>query len=125
VVSVASDSLSLPCFTLWSEGLLAKLGAMVGAQDIDFDTHPEFSNSYVLKGDDVSAIRDFFDVEKLQFFAKRKGAYVETASDRYIYFRGKHRKPEQIRELMTEGYSASAMFGGLSPNESSSDSYGV
>ncbi|MCP4784731.1 MAG: hypothetical protein GY903_03035 [Fuerstiella sp.] len=125
VVSVESDSLSLPRFTLWSEGLWAKLGAMMGAQDIDFDEHPEFSKSFVLKGDDVTAIRDFFDVEKLDFFAERKGAYVETAPHQFIYFRGKRRKPEQIRELMTEGYSAYAIFGGRSPSESSPDSYDV
>ncbi len=125
VVSVESDSLSLPSFTLWSEGLLAKLGAMMGAQDIDFDEHPEFSKSFVLKGDDVPAIRDFFDVEKLDFFAERRGAYIETAPNLFIYFRGKRRKPEQIRELMTDGYTAYAVFGGRSPNGSSPDSYDV
>ncbi|MEO2016513.1 MAG: hypothetical protein ABGZ53_19315 [Fuerstiella sp.] len=125
VVSMESNSLSLPNFTLWPEGLLAKLGAMMGAQDIDFDEHPEFSKSFVLKGDDVPAIRDFFDVEKLDFFTERKGAYVETAPNHFIYFRGRRRKPEQIRELMTEGYSAYAMFGGHSPSGSSPDSYDV
>ena len=123
VVSVESDSLCLPGFTLWPEGLLSKLGAMIGAQDIDFDEHPEFSKSFVLKGDDESAIRDFLDIEKLDFFAERKGAYMETARNRFIYFRGKRRKPEQIRDLMTEGYSAYAMFGGRSPGGSSRDTF--
>jgi hypothetical protein len=125
VVSVESDSLCLPRFTLWPEGLLSKLGAMVGAQDIDFDEHPEFSKSFVLKGDDESAIRDFLDIEKLEFFAERKGAYMETAADRFVYFRGKRRKPEQIRELMTAGYTAYAMFGGRSPGSSVPETFDV
>lgn len=123
VVSIESDSLCLPCFTLRPEGLLSKLGAMIGAQDIDFDEHPEFSKSFVLKGDDESAIRDFLDIEKLDFFAARKGAYMETARNRFIYFRGKRRQPDQIRELMTAGYTAFAMFGGRSPGGSSPDTF--
>jgi len=125
LISLESDSLSLPRFTLWPERLLSKLGAMIGAQDIDFVEHPEFSKSFVLKGDDESAIRDFLDVEKLDFLAERKGAYIETAPDRFIYFRGKRRKPERIRELMTEGYSAYAMFGGRSSGGSAPDTFDV
>jgi len=123
VISLESDSLNLPCFTLWPEGLLSKLGAMIGGQDIDFVEHPEFSKSFVLKGDDESAIRDFLDVEKLDFLAERKGAYMETGSNRFVYFRGKRRKPEQIRELMTAGYTAYALFGGRSSGGSVPDTF--
>ena len=79
VVAFEHDSLSLPKFTLSPEGLFSKIGAAIGFQDIDFDEHSEFSKSFVLKGEDEPAIRNFFDRDKLEFFAQRKEAGMRAA----------------------------------------------
>ena len=114
VVAFEHDSLSLPKFTLSPEGLFSKIGAAIGFQDIDFDEHSEFSKSFVLKGEDEPAIRNFFDRDKLEFFAQRKESYIETAHSFFIYTRDGRKKPEQIREFLKEGYSVYTALGGQS-----------
>jgi len=114
VVAFEHDSLSLPKFTLRPEGLFAKIGAAIGFQDIDFDEHPEFSKSFVLKGEDEPAIRKFFDREKLDFFAQMKESYIETAHSFFIYTRDGRKKPEQIRKFLKEGHSVYTALGGQS-----------
>jgi len=114
IVTLEHDSLSLPKFTLSPEGLFSKIGAAIGFQDIDFDEHPEFSKSFVLKGEDEPAIRKFFDREKIEFFAQRKESYIETAHSFFIYTRDGRKKPEQIREFLKEGYSVYTALGGQS-----------
>ena len=114
VVAFEHESLSLPKFTLSTEGLLNKIGAAIGFQDIDFDEHSEFSKSFVLKGEDEPAIRNFFDRDKLEFFAQRKKSYIETAHSFFIYTRGGRKKPEQIRAFLKDGYSVYTALGGQS-----------
>ena len=114
IVTLEHDSLSLPKFTLSPEGLFDKIGAAIGFQDIDFDEHPEFSKSFVLKGEDEPAIRKFFDREKLEFFAQRKESYIETAHSFFIYTRDGRKKPEQIRKFLKEGHAVYTALGGQS-----------
>lgn len=110
IVAMQSDSLDLPSFTLRPEGLFDKIGAAIGFQDIDFDHHPGFSKSFVLKGDNEHAIRRFFDEEMLKMFAERKGISVESAPGVFIFLRGGRKKPAQIREFMAEGYAVYSAF---------------
>ncbi|MCP4775559.1 MAG: hypothetical protein GY880_15100, partial [Planctomycetaceae bacterium] len=48
VVALESEALVMPVFSLRPEGFFHKLGAAIGMQDIDFENHPEFSDSFVL-----------------------------------------------------------------------------
>jgi hypothetical protein len=114
IVTLEHDSLSLPKFTLSPKRLFDKIGAALGFQDIDFDEHPEFSKSFVLKGEDEPAIRKFFDREKLEFFAQRKESYIETAHSFFIYTRDGRKKPEQIRKFLKEGHAVYTALGGQS-----------
>jgi hypothetical protein len=110
VVAMQSDSLSRPSFTLRPEGLFDKIGAAIGFQDIDFDDHPEFSKSFALKGENEQAIRHFFDAKMLELFAKRKKICVESRPGVFIYLSGGRKKPEQIRDFMSEGYTIYSAF---------------
>ena len=60
VVALQSSELVCPDFTMRPEGMFDKIGGMMGFQDIDFDTHPDFSRMFVLKAPDEQAVRDFF-----------------------------------------------------------------
>lgn len=71
-----------------------KIGAAIGFQDIDFDNHPEFSRSFVLKGENEQAIRHFFDTKMLELFAKRKKSCVESRPGVFIYLRGGRKFPK-------------------------------
>ena len=87
-----------------------------GFKDIGFDEHPEFSKSFALKGEDEPAMRNFFDREKLDFFAQRKEAGLEADHTFLIYIRelNENLKPEQIGDFLKEGYSVFTALGGQS-----------
>ena len=111
VVSIESDALSLPSFALRPEGVIQKVGAALGMQDIDFEGHPEFSNSFVLTGDDEQSVRKFFDAELLESLAQqRKGICVESTPGLLIYHCGGRRKPEEVHELMNEARTVHSVF---------------
>ena len=111
VVSMESPNLEIPSFTLRPESLFDWFGSVMGFQDIDFDEHPKFSKMFVLKGENVEAIRNFFDMEILDFFAERKGITFEGFPGQFIYFKGgRTTKPEDMRSYLEEGYSVYAAF---------------
>lgn len=110
VVSMESDALSLPTFALRPEGVFQKVGAAIGMQDIDFEGHPDFSNSFVVTGDDEQSVRRFFDAELLESLAQQQGICVESAPGVFIYHCGGRRKPEEVRELMNEAWTVHSLF---------------
>ena len=137
IVAFEHDSLRLPKFTLRPTGgfldeiyaafenkfarpFLKATGMPIRTniimKEIGFDQHPEFSKSFVLNGDDEPAIRNFFDREKLDFFAQRKEAGLEADHTFLIYIRelNENLKPEQIGDFLNEGYSVFTALGGQS-----------
>lgn len=110
VFAIDSGSLGIPYFSLRPEGFLDRIGSVVGLQDIDFDSHPEFSESYVLKGNDEEAIRSFFDVELLNLLMLRKDISAEGVPGLFIYLQGGRKKPEEIQQLMSDGYDLYSAF---------------
>ena len=104
VASLQSTSLECPHFTMRPEGMFDKIGGAFGMQDIDFESHPEFSNMFVLKGDETQ-IRKFFTPEVLSFFETQKGISVEARPGALIFYRTRSRvKPAQIKDLLTQAY---------------------
>lgn len=74
-----------------------------GARDIDFESHPEFSRTFLLRGRDESAIRDLFKPDVLEFFEAHAGLSVEAADDQLIYYR--HSEcvlPDDVPDLIEE-----------------------
>ncbi|MCB9938629.1 MAG: hypothetical protein H6823_10335 [Planctomycetaceae bacterium] len=111
VVSMESDSLDIPDFTMRPENVFDRVGSALGFQDIDFDDHPEFSKSFVLKGPDEAAIREFFDSTILDFFAAKKGICFEATKGMFIYYRAaKPQSADGLRNYLEEGYSTYQAF---------------
>lgn len=80
----------LPQFAIHPEGrgLNADLIAMAfGPTDINFESHPDFSNNCLLRGPDESAIRRLFNTDVLNFFEEHPGLSVEAVGDKLIYYR--------------------------------------
>jgi hypothetical protein len=66
--------LVMPTFTITHEGIIEKaLTATIGMQDIDFDSHPEFSKNYLLQCKNEEACRAFFTDSILAKFKIAKG----------------------------------------------------
>jgi hypothetical protein len=102
----------LPEFTLAPEHIWAKLGGLLGYQDIDFEASDEFSKRYLLRGPDESAIRAAFGAHLLGFFAQNLGWSVEAKSGALAVYRaGKRVKPEEMQAFSAEAAAVCRALG--------------
>lgn len=115
VCCLSSTELRLPRFNLYRETLLSRIGSGVfGFQDIDFDSHPEFSKMYVLKGDLEDQIRVTFNEQILSFFeGQDKNLCVEGNGDRLLVYRRRRKvKPTLISDYLSECFGIFREFRG-------------
>jgi hypothetical protein len=109
LLTIQSNSLSLPPFTLMPSGwLIDSLSSMVGYRDINFDSHPQFSKQYLLRAFDeddqgnefsrfeeasTSAfkesknepmVRDLFTHELLDLLETNSGVSLEGIGNQFI-----------------------------------------
>jgi len=105
VVVIQSPELNLPSFTLCPEHLFNKIASFFGYTDINFESHPEFSRRFLLRGADEEAVRKQFTPALLSYFENRTGVTVEGGGNTLLYFRAnKTVKPDKFVELMDEAY---------------------
>jgi hypothetical protein len=111
VICFFSPQLNLPQFALRPENLFDKLGGVLGFTDIDFDTHPAFSKTYLLRGANEEAVRQLFGSDVLSHFESLRGVNVEGAGNRFVFFGANRRiKPAEVREFMAEGFKIFGLF---------------
>jgi hypothetical protein len=105
-VVIHSGKLTSPNFCLQPECALFRmaeglLNRLTGSVDIDFPTHPEFSDNYFLKGSDEVAVRNFFTPRVLEYFQTNHGLSVEVFNGTLVFFRlGELVKPDDIKTLI-------------------------
>lgn len=93
----------LPDFVLAPENMFHKIGQAFGYQDIDFESNPQFSSHYLLRGPDETAIRAAFSIETLAFLEQTPGWTVEVQAGTVgIYRAGKRTKPEDLTTFLEE-----------------------
>jgi hypothetical protein len=92
---------SLPLFELRPEKIAHKIASLFGSPDIDFNSHPEFSKRYLLRGPDENALRGFFGPLLLNFFASNPEFWsVESNGRRLIVYRAEtQHEPPLIPEF--------------------------
>jgi len=111
VIYFGSSNLGLPQFAARPERMFHKIGGAFGYQDIDFEDHPDFSRAYLLRGDDESRIREFFNSELLTFFETQQKISVEAGGDQLIFYRGGKRiKPDEVQRFIHEGFQIFGRF---------------
>ena len=116
VAYVNSSQLDLPQFALRPERFFDRIGAALGMQDINFESHPVFSGKYVLKGDSESRVREFFDSGVLDYFESRGELCVEGGGPHLIVYRASKRvKPDQVRALLGDGLEVYQQLKNRSP----------
>ena len=107
IIALQSQQLQCPEFTMRPEGFFDKIGNAMGFQDLDFDTHPEFSKLFVLKGPDETAIRSYFTPTVLEFFESQPKISLEASNDTMFFYRNRtRRKPEELKDLLGQAYEA-------------------
>jgi len=105
-VVIHSGKLTSPNFCLQPESDLFRmaeglLNRLTGSVDIDFPTHPDFSDNYFLKGSNEDAVRSFFTPRVLEYFQSHHGLSVEVFNGTLVFFRlGELVKPDDIKALI-------------------------
>jgi Asp-tRNA(Asn)/Glu-tRNA(Gln) amidotransferase C subunit len=113
VIWFHSENLCLPNFALRPENLFHKIGGVLGYQDIDFESHPKFSKTFLLRGNDEAKIRDIFKNEVLNFFESLEEISVEGGDNQLILYRHQVRiAPEELEQFMDEGFQVFEQFHG-------------
>jgi len=113
VVAFRQDH-QLPWFELRPEGFLDRIADAFVHRDIDFETHPEFSKRYALRGDDGTAIRVVFTPALLSFFEmlppERKW-HIEGSGFTLLAYRANLTvAPQEIRTFVEETCSIANSF---------------
>jgi hypothetical protein len=101
----------LPAFSLQPERAWHKLEEWLGRTDINFDTHPDFSKKYLLRGSEEIAIRRLFGARALEFFEGHPGLSVEGDGNALIVYRARTLvRPDAMEPFIDEGLAAVGAF---------------
>jgi hypothetical protein len=105
VAAIVQDR-PLPGFELRPEGFLDRIAEAFVHRDLDFETHPEFSKRYVLRGDDETAIRALFTPALLSYFEMvppEKKWHIETSGSTLLAYQAKVTvSPQEIRTFLDD-----------------------
>lgn len=104
VFFIQSKKLELPQFLMKPERFFHRIGTFLGMQDIDFASDPEFSQQYLLQGEDEALIRKKLNPEFRHFFTIEKNWTLEGLNYFLIFYR--HNKvlpPEEIYQFYAKG----------------------
>ena len=111
VMLVQSDVIQLPSFSLKPEHVFHKIGKKFGYQDINWESHPAFSDKYLLRAADVEACRSVFTEKVLEYYEQRPGLSTEASGDKLLFFRtSKKVKPEVYPDFLKDGLHIFALF---------------
>jgi MFS superfamily sulfate permease-like transporter len=83
VLSISDLHIGMPIFTMQKEGLLEK----TFISDIDFKSHPDFSNKYILNGINEEQVRTFFTKEIIEFFEKHDIYNIECLGAELLIYK--------------------------------------
>ena len=111
VKSMDCSRVMFPTFELIPENTFHKIGQVFGYQDIDFESFPEFSKKYLLRGEDELKIRQLFTPQIISFFESNKNLCVEAENNTLIFYKASKRcKPDDIQEYFEKGQLIHNLF---------------
>lgn len=111
VVALLSDELDVPGFDLAPESIFSRFTEWFGVQDIDFESHPQFSEKFILQATNEDAVRQFLDHPLLDFLCQKPDIYLSVRRGFLCVYRpDKLVPPEQWKDRMAEGFEVYRML---------------
>ncbi len=111
VVCLRFDGQGLPGFSLRPEGAWDKMKSWFRSADIDFDTHPQFSRSFALRGENEPAIRAIFPSAVLEFYEQHPGLSTEGLDRTLVFYRrAKRIPPADVGQFLADALEALSLF---------------
>jgi hypothetical protein len=106
VVLAIGSQFQLPRFSLEPETFIHRVADFFGFKDIDFEEDANFSDRFLLKGDQEEAIRSFFTPARRAKLVALGPLQIEAAGQCMIVYRpGKQRHAEDLRHLLEIGFN--------------------
>lgn len=100
---IQSKNLGLPEMLIYPENFFHKIGSLFGMQDIDFEEWPEFSNKFLVQGDEWG-IRRLMKEDLAKFFLVEKRWCLESLGYYLVFYQRKTLvNPESIKALFNKG----------------------
>lgn len=114
-IACFSRNIELPPFSLKPEGIFDRIGDAIVHNDIDFDSHPTFSQRYALKSPDEANTRRLFTPVVLtqmeQIPAETKWNIEASGINLFVYRAGRTVSPSDLSTFLHETSSvATALF---------------
>jgi hypothetical protein len=101
----------LPQFEMRPESLVQKVAASMGMQDINFESHLEFSKHYVLRGKSEKAVRDVFTFQVLSYFNQAPGWSLEANGEWLVCYRqNRLLAPDKLETFVEETTRIARLF---------------
>ncbi len=105
--ALPAGSAEVPDLVLAPENILHKIGKVFGYQDIDFDSSPDFSSHYLLRGPDEMAIRSAFGADARRTSGRSGMARGGRGGSVGIYRSDKRCKPEDLAAFRDQASACS------------------
>jgi len=87
VVQVSETDILAPDFALEPEGLWSKFSELVNGKDIDFNSFPEFSKKYYLRGHKEELVREFFSNTVIRFLENHQEMHIECHKNKLLFYK--------------------------------------
>lgn len=110
IVALQSDAVDLPAFELRVEGMLDRVNSLLGSSEIKIAGYPDFSDNFVLLGEQEPAIRALFTQQLLDYLVRNKDLNVEGCEDTMIVYVAQQLFPENIDGLIGRALEVHARF---------------
>ena len=108
---ISDKRYELPSFVLAPENFFSRFKENFGAQDIDFEAFPNFSQMFNLRGDDEAAVRALFTPAIIRELERHPGITLEGRAGNLLIFRFKKRvKPENFPRFLEEAQQLAQLF---------------
>ncbi len=114
VAAFSKRELLLPEFELEPAGIMKKIGDALLHKGIRFDSHPDFSHRYLLRGAEEERIRELFTPGLLSYLegldAQKKWRLEGTGQTLILYRGGKTVDPDELRPFLEDAGPLAVSF---------------
>ena len=111
VVLFETGRLDLPRFVLRPKHFFHRVASALGWQDIGFEAHPVFSESYLLQGRNEDRIRRLFDEEALLYYTRHPDLGTEGDGRRLVFYcDGRRADPQGMEAFLQQGLDVLDVF---------------
>ena len=105
VILFETDKIDLPSFICIPEKSILKFSlSILGYNDINYDSNPKFSKSYLLSGPQQNEVRKVFNSKVLKYFENNKNLYVMGNNNKLMIYQSKKRIPVKNIKSYMENY---------------------